>query len=92
MSPEVKQKLAAARRAYEQASKELSKVTAQCYRVGQTVAVDLGRARVIGKVTAGFGYWWSDPDRVTIENIKTGKSRHFGGSAIDIYHPELLQT
>lgn len=92
MSPEIKEKLRKAHQAHEAAAKELIRTTAECYPIGQKLAVDLGRARVIGTVTnAGGTCWWYEPDRVTIQNIVTGKRREFPGTDIhDIYHIEFL--
>lgn len=93
MSPETRQKLRTAEEAYEAAAEELTRVTAECYPIGQSVAVTLGRARVTGKVTAAGGWWWSDPGKVTIENVATGKIRHFDGpDRHGSYQIEFLQT
>lgn len=92
MDPATKEKLAEAQKAYQTAAQELVRVTEECYPIGQKVAVDLGRSRVLGEVTSAGGFWWSRPAEVTIKNIVTGKSRHFRGASLDIYHPEFLQT
>jgi len=79
-----------ARRAYQRAAEALSAATKRAYPVGAVVTVRLGRSTVTGVVlSAGSAYWWHEPDRVWIENIKTGKSRKFTASG---YATEVIYS
>jgi hypothetical protein len=60
--------------ALRHAQDELRRAVAAAYPIGTIVRVDLGRARVRGRVT-GFSRW--DPETVCIVNLDTLKPRAF---------------
>jgi hypothetical protein len=87
---DVNKLMSAAHARYEKAAKALSATTAKCYPIGRTVSVTLGRARVVGRIISA-GHWCEPFDTVEIENIVTGKRRHFSGADSHNFHkPQLL--
>lgn len=71
-------KIEEAFRRYKAARNQLTAATQRSFPVGRTVAVTLGRARIIGRITnVGDGQW---PANVTIINLRTGKQRRFSAT------------
>lgn len=69
-----------AAREYQRAAEHLVEATARAFPIGSSVAVTIGRARIIGRVTSAGGFWWADPAKVTIRNAATGRLRQFSAT------------
>lgn len=72
----------------DEAQKILSEAVKKAYPLDCRVAVTLGRARVVGRVTL-YGMDYCEPEMVYIENEITGKQRKFSATYEDCA-PEIL--
>jgi hypothetical protein len=71
-----------AEEAHERTGKELCRLVAEIYPVGEIIHVEKGRSSMMVKVTSHSTFWWSRPGEISGENIATGKKRHFHASDV----------
>ena len=64
-------------KAYETAAKELLRATYVAFPAGAVIEVTIHHRRIRGQVVYADQYHWSQPSRVCVENLKTGKRRCF---------------
>jgi hypothetical protein len=79
---EMNKEIKAAYEQHKQAAIALCDTIKRVYPVGKVVLVKTNTSNFTGRVANHRNSWWSDPSRLTVTNVKTGKLRTIYASDI----------
>jgi hypothetical protein len=79
---EMNKEIKAAYEQHKQAAIALCDTVIRIYPVGMVVLIKARNGNIHGRVERHSLAWWSDPGRLTVTNVKTGKLRTICASDI----------